>query len=147
MNETPPPQPVPPTGLPMKRFKFVWRFLLLSNLALGAFLFASAKRRDSMEIQKKRTAHRLHKSKAAVEVPPEPSTSSVDLNYEDFLVPATMPMEVRAPIPDEQQREVFKWILEEKRKVKPKDAMEKKQIDEDKDILKQFLRANSIPKF
>jgi len=100
-----------------------------------------------MEIQKKRTAHRLHKSKAAVEVPPEPSTSSVDLNYEDFLVPATMPMEVRAPIPDEQQREVFKWILEEKRKVKPKDAMEKKQIDEDKDILKQFLRANSIPKF
>jgi hypothetical protein len=36
-----------------------------------------------MEIQKKRTAHRLHKSKAAVEVPPEPSTSSVDLNYEE----------------------------------------------------------------
>ncbi|XP_024636761.1 uncharacterized protein [Medicago truncatula] len=111
------------------------------------WFLSCAKRRDSMEIQKKRTAHRLHKSKAAVEVPPEPSTSSVDLNYEDFLVPATMPMEVRAPIPDEQQREVFKWILEEKRKVKPKDAMEKKQIDEDKDILKQFLRANSIPKF
>ncbi|PNY13957.1 hypothetical protein L195_g010626 [Trifolium pratense] len=33
MNEAPPPPP--PTGLPMKRFKFVWRFLLLSNLALG----------------------------------------------------------------------------------------------------------------
>ncbi|KAK2358686.1 WAS/WASL-interacting family protein [Trifolium repens] len=145
MNEAPP--PVPPTELPMKRFKFVWRFLLLSNLALGAFLFARAKRRDSMEIHRKRTAHRLHKSKATVEVPPEPITSSLDLNYEDFLVPVTVPVVVRAPIAEEQQREVFKWMLEEKRKVKPKDAMEKKQIDEEKYILKQFLRAKSIPKF
>jgi hypothetical protein len=54
---------------------------------------------------------------------------------------------VRAPIAEEQQREVFKWMLEEKRKVKPKNAMEKKQIDEEKYILKQFLRAKSIPKF
>ncbi|XP_045811883.1 uncharacterized protein LOC123906078 [Trifolium pratense] len=145
MNEAPPPPP--PTGLPMKRFKFVWRFLLLSNLALGAFLFARAKRRDSMEIHRKRTAHRLHKSKAPVEVPPEPITNSLDLNYEDFLVPVTVPVEVRAPIAEEQQREVFKWMLEEKRKVKPMDAMEKKQIDEEKYILKQFLRAKSIPKF
>lgn len=36
-NESPPP-PAPPTALPMKRFKFVWRFLLLSNLALGGQL-------------------------------------------------------------------------------------------------------------
>ncbi|KAI5415154.1 hypothetical protein KIW84_040563 [Lathyrus oleraceus] len=53
-----------------------------------------------------------------------------------------MPADVRAPIPEEQQREVFKWMLEEKRKMKPKDAMEKKQIDEEKDILKQFLRSD-----
>ncbi|KAI5415153.1 hypothetical protein KIW84_040563 [Lathyrus oleraceus] len=33
-NGSPPPR-APPTALPMKRFKFVWRFLLLSNLALG----------------------------------------------------------------------------------------------------------------
>ncbi|CAL5199251.1 unnamed protein product [Lathyrus oleraceus] len=145
-NESPPP-PAPPTALPMKRFKFVWRFLLLSNLALGAFLFARAKRRDSMEIHRKKTAHRLPKAKATVEVPPELPTSSADLNYDDFLFPVTMPADVRAPIPEEQQREVFKWMLEEKRKMKPKDAMEKKQIDEEKDILKQFMRAKSIPKF
>ncbi|PNY13958.1 hypothetical protein L195_g010627 [Trifolium pratense] len=84
-----------------------------------------------MEIHRKRTAHRLHKSKAPVEVPPEPITNSLDLNYEDFLVPVTVPVEVRAPIAEEQQREVFKWMLEEKRKVKPMDAMEKKQIDEE----------------
>ncbi|XP_004507930.1 uncharacterized protein [Cicer arietinum] len=106
-----------------------------------------AQRRDSMEVHRKRAAHRLHKGKATVEVPPEPITRSMDLNYEDFFVPVVMPLEVRAPITEEQQREVFKWMLEEKRKVKPKDAMEKKLIDEEKDILKQFLRAKSIPKF
>lgn len=100
-----------------------------------------------MEIHRKKTAHRLPKAKATVEVPPELPTSSADLNYDDFLFPVTMPADVRAPIPEEQQREVFKWMLEEKRKMKPKDAMEKKQIDEEKDILKQFLRAKSIPKF
>lgn len=38
MGETPP--PAPPTGLLMKRCKFIWRLLLLSNLALGG-LFMS----------------------------------------------------------------------------------------------------------
>lgn len=43
MGETPPPAPVPPTGLLMKRCKFIWRLLLLSNLALGGpFLSLSA---------------------------------------------------------------------------------------------------------
>jgi hypothetical protein len=35
--------------------------------------------------------------------------------------------------------------LEEKRKIKPKDREEKKQIDEEKAILKQFIRAKSNP--
>ncbi|XP_058729310.1 uncharacterized protein LOC131601488 isoform X2 [Vicia villosa] len=114
------------------------------SLALQSWTWR-AKRRDSMEIHRKKTAHRLPKAK--VEVPPELPTSSADLTYDDFLFPVPMPVEARAPIPEEQQREVFEWMLEEKRKVKPKDAMEKKQIDEEKYILKQFLRAKSIPKF
>ncbi|KAJ0815495.1 hypothetical protein HanPSC8_Chr17g0798181 [Helianthus annuus] len=55
------------------------------------------------------------------------------------------PVKVREPIPLDQQRELFKWILEEKRKIKPKDPEEKKKIDEEKAILKQFIRAKSIP--
>lgn len=97
----------------------------------------------------RRTAHKLHKGKT-IEVPPEPEPepvpSSMDINYDDFLVSAATPAEVRARIPEEQQREVFEWMLEEKRKVKPKDPAEKKQIDEEKDILKDFLRAESLPK-
>ncbi|KAG4929608.1 hypothetical protein AAZX31_17G053700 [Glycine max] len=127
MGETPPhqPAPVPPTGLLMKRCKFIWRLLLLSNLALGAYLFASAKPRDSMEINR-RTAQKSHKGKASVEVSPEPTTSSIDFNYDDFLVPVTTPVKVQAPIPEEQQREIFQWMLEEKRKLKPKNPVEKK---------------------
>ncbi|CAJ1941694.1 unnamed protein product [Sphenostylis stenocarpa] len=133
MGETPPPAPppLPPTGLLMKRCKFIWRLLLLSNLALGAFLFASAKRRDSVEITR-RTALKSHKGKASVEVPPEPITSSIDLNCDDFFVPVTTPVQMRAPIPEEQQREIFQWMLEEKRKLKPKNPVERKQIDEEK---------------
>lgn len=57
------------------------------------------------------------------------------------------PVKVREPIPVDQQRELFKWILEEKRKIKPKDREEKKRIDEEKAILKEFIRAKSIPNF
>ncbi|KFK40313.1 hypothetical protein AALP_AA3G358700 [Arabis alpina] len=53
----------------------------------------------------------------------------------------------RKPIPEDDQRELFKWILEEKRKKEPKDKKEKKQNNEEKAILKQFIRAERIPKF
>lgn len=54
-------------------------------------------------------------------------------------------VKLKEPIPEDHQRELFKWILEEKRKAKPKDPSEKKRIDEEKAILKQFIRAKSIP--
>ena len=56
-------------------------------------------------------------------------------------------MEVPNPIPEEQQRELFKSMLEERRQAKPNDRAEKKKIDEEKAILKKFIRAESIPKF
>ncbi|XP_076930384.1 uncharacterized protein LOC143595164 [Bidens hawaiensis] len=47
------------------------------------------------------------------------------------------PAKVCEPIPVDQQLELFKWILEEKRKIKPKNAEGKMKIDEEKAILKQ----------
>lgn len=65
-----------------------------------------------------------------------------------FQTVATEPVKVaRKPIPEDEQRELFKWILEEKRKIEPKDRKEKKQIDQEKAILKQFIRADKLPKF
>lgn len=55
------------------------------------------------------------------------------------------PLKVREPIPLDQQLDLLKWILEEKRKVKTKDPVEKKRLDEEKAILKQFIRAKSVP--
>lgn len=60
--------------------------------------------------------------------------------------PVERPVPVRQPIPEDQQREIFKWILEEKRKVKPQNREEKKRIDEEKAILKEFIRSESVPR-
>ncbi|GKA55536.1 hypothetical protein Tco_0754608 [Tanacetum coccineum] len=61
------------------------------------------------------------------------------------VTPAVVePVKVQEPIPLDQQRELFKWILEEKRKLKPKGPEEKNRIDEVKAILKQLIRAKSI---
>ncbi|KAL0010135.1 hypothetical protein SO802_005243 [Lithocarpus litseifolius] len=57
----------------------------------------------------------------------------------------TKPVKLWEPIPEDKQRELFKWMLEEKRKIKPKDPEEKKRIDEEKAILKQFILAKPIP--
>jgi hypothetical protein len=48
-------------------------------------------------------------------------------------------------IPKEEQRQLFKWILDEKRKIKTSDPLEKKRIDEEKALLKQFIRSKEIP--
>ncbi|KAG0485059.1 hypothetical protein HPP92_009138 [Vanilla planifolia] len=55
------------------------------------------------------------------------------------------PVKILSPIPEEEQRELFKWILEEKRKIKPTNPSDKKKIDEEKALLKEFIRSKSIP--
>ncbi|XP_059634833.1 uncharacterized protein LOC132277109 [Cornus florida] len=133
----PPPHPLPPKESLVQRYKFVWRLLLISNLALGAYMFAKARKKDTG----------THDNRAAAKVSSAPIvTTTTPIPEEPVLSPPiTEPVKVREPIPEDQQRELLKWILEEKRKVKPKDLQEKKRIDEEKAILKQFIRAESIP--
>ncbi|XP_054822467.1 uncharacterized protein LOC129320839 [Prosopis cineraria] len=145
----PPPPPPPSTRFLMKRGKLLWRVLLISNFALGAYLFSRPKKKAVTEVHT-RKGHKLQMEKTTVEIPEPPTTTtSVDTIFDDdaFYLPVSIPEEVRPPIPDEQQREVFKWMLEGKRKAQPKDPVEKKQIDEEKAILKEILRADIIPKF
>ncbi|XP_028774184.1 uncharacterized protein LOC114731209 [Neltuma alba] len=145
----PPPPPLSSTESLMKRCKPIWRVFLIYNFAFAAYLFSRPKKKDGTE-NHTRKGHKLQKEKTAVEVPEPPTTStSMGSIFDDdsLYFPVSIPEEVRAPITDEQQREIFKWMLEEKRKLKPKDPVEKKQIDEEKAILKQVLRADTIPKF
>ncbi|KAF8036361.1 hypothetical protein BT93_C2163 [Corymbia citriodora subsp. variegata] len=146
---TPPPPPPPPpvdvpspTGSQAARFKPVWRLLLISNLVLGAYIFSRAGKRDKIK-----TANReVEESKAEKEVSASPPIN-MDTYAEESLLQylAMKPVKIHRPVPEEEKRELFKWILEEKRKVKPQNREEKKQIDEEKAILKQFIRAESIP--
>lgn len=76
------------------------------------------------------------------------STKDATAHVDEMSVPTppiTNPVIKREPIPEDQQRELLKWILEEKRKIKPKDAEEKQKIDEEKALIKKLIRSKSIP--
>lgn len=122
-----------------KRYKFLWPLLLTVNLAVGAYLFLRTKKNDApVEEETTGTAPSPATSSAT------PTASAVTENPA-ITLPVLQPVRVLEPIPEQQQRELFKWMLEEKRKIKAKDPDEKKRIDEEKAILKQFIRAKSIP--
>ncbi|XP_052183236.1 uncharacterized protein LOC127795527 [Diospyros lotus] len=134
------PPPQPPRESFARRYKFFWPLLLTVNLAVGAYLF--------MRTSKKETGVEEEETQ---KVPPSASPTATAVvvvpDTEQTPSPAlvTKPVILREPIPENQQRELFKWLLEEKRKVKPKDPEEKKRIDEEKAIIKQFIRAKSLP--
>ncbi|KAL0338959.1 UNVERIFIED_CONTAM: hypothetical protein Sangu_1418000 [Sesamum angustifolium] len=88
------------------------------------------------------------KSEVPAEVVPPPATVTAPPVEEEPVVspPITRPVIVRPPLPEDQQREIFKWMLEEKRKVKPKSRDEKQHIDEEKAILKEFYPFTVNPK-
>ncbi|CAN1162348.1 hypothetical protein LINPERHAP2_LOCUS24456 [Linum perenne] len=116
----PPPPPQPPKESFARRYKFMWPLLLAVNFTVGAYLFTRTKKKDIEVVGETPTDVSLPAVAAATVVP-------------------------RNPIPENQQRELFKWILEEKRKMKPKDAEEKKRVEEEKAILKHYIRAKSVP--
>ncbi|KAF2318147.1 hypothetical protein GH714_001141 [Hevea brasiliensis] len=104
-------------------------------------MFAKA-RKKNLNIEERKTAKKdVEESKA----PEEDFLDSTTLSVPETPSPAPAVLKAKQTIPEDQQRELFKWILEEKRKVKPKDQQEKKRIDEEKAILKQFIRAKAIP--
>lgn len=110
-------------------------------IILAGYIFAMARQKHQIgQDNKAAKPSEEEKGKAAVEI------SSSPISGESLILPPVIePVKVREPIPEDQQCELFKWMLEEKRKLKPKDREEKKQIDEEKAILKQFIRAKSIP--
>ncbi|KAJ9688156.1 hypothetical protein PVL29_014072 [Vitis rotundifolia] len=136
--ESPPSAPQPPKVSAVRRYILVWRLLLAANLALGAYMFVGEKKKDADMDNGEGTKKHIEEEKAVAELSSVPIVSTTP--------PATMEsLKVREPIPADQQLELFKWILEEKRKVKPKDLEEKKRIDEEKAVLKHFIKTKSVP--
>ncbi|KZV58797.1 DEAD-box ATP-dependent RNA helicase 20 [Dorcoceras hygrometricum] len=134
----PPTPPPPPKESFARRYKFMWPLLLAVNFVVGAYLFTRTRKKDvgteESEISEAPTT----------DTPISPPSAPVTIS-EDLVTQPTVEPVQRVPIPEDQQRELYKWLLEEKRKIKPKDGEEKKRIDEEKAILKQFIRAKLIP--
>ncbi|XP_075515954.1 uncharacterized protein LOC142550780 [Primulina tabacum] len=123
-------------GAAVNRYKILWRVFLIGNFGLGAYMFAQAGKKERVK----------EKKEATVEVTPTPTPVTTLTDEEPiFIQPTTPPVIVRQPIHEDQQRELFKWMLEEKRMVKPNNREKKLRIDKEKAILKEFLRAKSIP--
>ncbi|XWS26702.1 hypothetical protein CRYUN_Cryun26dG0053000 [Craigia yunnanensis] len=110
----------------INRFKPIWRILLISNLALGG--------------------EEHGKSETEADYSSAPVTTPLVYEEPPILPVVAKPVKILEPIPEDQQLELFKWILVEKRKVKPNDPEERKRIDEEKAVLKQFIRAKSLPR-
>ncbi|KAK1577765.1 hypothetical protein Q3G72_024601 [Acer saccharum] len=130
------PPPPPPKQSFARRYRFLWPLLLVVNLAVGGYVLVRTRKKDTaVEEGESDVPSTLVSTTAATTAPiaEKPSPSIIE------------PVMLRDPIPVDQQRELFKWILAEKRKAKPKDSEEKKRIDEEKAILKHFIRAKSIP--
>ncbi|KAF8045959.1 hypothetical protein N665_4179s0001 [Sinapis alba] len=128
----PPPPPPPPKESFPRRFKYVLPLLLTVNLAVGGYLFLRTKKKDT--------------DPASGEISAKSgSVAAMEKHVSSAVVAEPVVIKAREPIPEMQQRELFKWMLDEKRKVKPRNAEEKKKVDEEKAILKQFIGSKTIP--
>ncbi|CAM8985272.1 unnamed protein product [Rhodiola kirilowii] len=160
-----PPTPPTPPAAPVKesfarRYKFLWPLLLTVNLTVGAYIFMRTKKKNtSGEDESAASADVSATDSVSTAAPfadksaPSAVASSLPVSSQvsavarqTALSPAnTAPQYKTVIVPEEQQRQLFEWILDEKRKIKPVDAEEKKRIDSEKDVLKQYIRAKSIP--
>ncbi|XP_073008245.1 uncharacterized protein [Typha latifolia] len=132
----PPPPPLPPSAAKKGFLRRILPFLLTANLAVGVYVFARAYKKKPDEKD----------DEAIPVVTSAPILTTVDTVPEKRSAePVPAPIKVLPPIPEEEQRQLFKWILEEKRKLKPRDSAEKKKINEEKALLKEFIRAKSVP--
>ncbi|KAM0908739.1 hypothetical protein ACQ4PT_015228 [Festuca glaucescens] len=129
----PPPPPPPPPSVAEAKKGFMRRmfpFLLAVNLFVGAYVVVRTYYKDSPS--SKGGALTDPASTADNKPAPEPA--------------AAAPRKEFPPIPEEEQRRVYRWMLEEKRKVRPRDKAEKKRLDDEKALLKEIIRAESLPK-
>ncbi|PKA57281.1 hypothetical protein AXF42_Ash002585 [Apostasia shenzhenica] len=126
-NTTPPPPPPPPPPSSVKKifFRLIVPVVVVTNIFVGVYVLVRTMKKPSQK-----------DGKTIVNVPSAATEKTANVST---------PVKVLLPVPENEQRELFKWILEEKRKTKPGNKAEKKKLDEEKALLKEFIRAKSIP--
>nr|ABK23951.1 unknown [Picea sitchensis] len=116
------------------RHRYLWSGLLVLNVALGGYLLLGTKKKTTGV-----------EDKVVEEKIPDVEVKTVVNETKYEALPSASVVTTTQQIPKEEQRQLFKWILDEKRKIKTSDPLEKKRIDEEKALLKQFIRSKEIP--
>lgn len=129
---------------PKKPFlRRIFPFLLIVNFAVGAYVLLRTTDKQPAEKDEEVLEEKEAAAAAAASAPA--GSPKLEVPQPIPVKVAEAPKKVLPPIPQEEQREIFKWILEEKRNIKPASSSEKKKLDEEKALLKQFIRTKSIP--
>lgn len=117
-------------------------FSKLTSTFYAVYVFAKTYKRD----QDKKNAEAAAASAAVAALSSPTSATAKAADPAPAPAPAPALKRVLPPLSEDEQRQVFKWMLEEKRKIKPRDSSEKNKINEDKALLKEFIRAESLPR-
>eukprot|EP01018_Ginkgo_biloba_P021894 Gb_29356 [translate_table: standard] len=128
----------PPRQSFIHRYKLLWPALLVVNLAVGGYVLLRTKTKtaDLDEVKERQAPDDIKK----IAVVNETEAQTMPNSLSSPVIPV-----VHGQIPEDEQRQLFKWILEEKRKVKAANSSEKSQIDKEKAILKQYITSDKIP--
>ncbi|WOK99169.1 hypothetical protein Cni_G07881 [Canna indica] len=123
--------PPPPHVAEAAFLRRVFPFILVANYAVGVYMLLTTSKKDS--------------AKKAPAEPVETTKSVLPDKKPEGSVPA--PVKVLPPIPEQEQLELFQWVLEEEESQanKPTDKTKKKKIHEEKALLKQYIQAKSVP--
>lgn len=141
-----PPPPPPPTAAEAKKgfMRRMFPFLLAVNAFVGAYVLVRTYYKDEDSPPKNAHSASASASATATDSTPSPAGDSPDPVAVAAVPTKPVPL---PPIPEDDQRRVYKWMLEEKRKVKPQNAAEKKRLDDEKALLKHIIRADTLPVF
>uniref|UniRef100_A0A0D9V285 Uncharacterized protein n=1 Tax=Leersia perrieri TaxID=77586 RepID=A0A0D9V285_9ORYZ len=139
MTATGKPDPAAPPEAPAKRgfMRRIFPYFFFANVVFGVYVVA----RDYKKYQEKKNTQAAAAAAGVVAAAAFSSEATTIKAAEP-----TPPKRVLPPLSEDEQRQVYKWMLEEKRKIKPRNAAEKNKINEEKALLKEFIRAESLPR-
>nr|XP_043629009.1 uncharacterized protein LOC122600366 [Erigeron canadensis] len=95
---SPSPPPQPPKEAVIRGYKFAWRVLLISNLALGAYIFTRPRKKETAKKGKKHT-----------ELPSAPEIKTIPDSEGFAATPGYEPEKMQVPIPENRWSKPFKW--------------------------------------
>nr|GEV33847.1 ribonuclease H-like domain-containing protein [Tanacetum cinerariifolium] len=98
ISEESPPAAQPPKESVVRGYKFVWRILLISNLALGAYIFTRPRKKEAAKKDKKHT-----------ELPSTPEMKTAPDSEGTAITPGIEPEKLQVPVPESQWTKPFKW--------------------------------------